>query len=272
MNLSDHKKEISDNGYTILKNILNKNDCIFFKNLLEETYVKYSNKYAKDGENNQLSDKSGEKVVYNLHNKNLAWFKLFEHNKIISIVSSLLKEGSYKNEEPIYLYNISARTPKKGSGRQQIHIDGGIPGLRVPLFINVMWYLDDVHKMNGPTVVVPGSHKKKSFCPDNVVPKNAKKLYLKKGDVVIFDGSLWHGGTNSLSEDSRWALILGYTRWFIKPSFDYAKNTPKELWLKMTEKQKQLLGFNLMPPKDEFTRSRRRTNLSEEPLSYELPD
>ena len=197
MNLSDHKKEISDNGYTILKNILNKNDCIFYKNLLEETYVKYSNKYAKDGENNQLSDKSGEKVVYNLHNKNLAWFKLFEHNKIISIVSSLLKEGSYKNEEPIYLYNISARTPKKGSGRQQIHIDGGIPGLRVPLFINVMWYLDDVHKMNGPTCSSSGSHKKNHFVQIMLCQKCEKTIF-KKGDVVIFDGSLWHGGTNSL--------------------------------------------------------------------------
>ena len=272
MTLFDYKqREILNNGYTILKGVLNKNECSFYKKLLENTYIKYSDKYAKDADKNQLSDKSGEKVVYNLHNKNLIWFKLFEHTKIVAIVSSLLKEGSYKNEEPIYLYNIIARTPNKGFGGQQIHIDGGIR-FESSLFINVMWYFDDVHEMSGPTLVVPGSHKKKSFCPDNYVPRNTKKLYLKKGDVVIFHGSLWHGGTNSMSDDSRWALILGYTRWFIKPSFDYAKNTPKELWLKMTEKQKQLLGFNLLPPKDEFTRSRRRSQISEEPFFYKLPD
>lgn len=266
-----HLQQLRENGFAILKNVLTAKKCAEFKSLLEKTYSEYSSNYALDSEKNGLSDKSGEKVVYNLHNKNYSWFQLFEHEKVLPIVTELLQEGSYQNNEPIYLYNISARSPNIGSGEQQIHIDGGIPGLRVPLFVNVMWYFDNVNESNGPTLVVPKSHRKKSFCPNGYIPKNIKKLLVNKGDVVIFDGSLWHGGSKSINGKSRWAMILGYTRWFIKPSFDYAKNTPQEIWIKLTDTQKRLLGFDLLPPKDEFTRSRRRSLKPENPDVYSLP-
>ena len=271
MKLDSHFKELQDQGYTIIKKVLTDQLCLKYKRLLEKTYSDYSSDYAEDGSKSSLSDKSGEKVVYNLHNKDYAWFKLFEHKHILPIVTNMLQKGSYQNNEPIYLYNISARSPSAGSGEQQIHIDGGIPGLRVPLFINVMWYFDDVNEKNGPTVVVPKSHKKQSFCPDGYIPKGITKLIVDKGDVVIFDGSLWHGGTKSINGKSRWAMRLGYTRWFIKPSFDYVKNTPIEIWSKLRKKKKKLLGFDLIPPKDEFTRSRRRAIKPEIPDPYFLP-
>ena len=39
----------------------------------------------------------------------------------------------------------------------------------------------------------------------------------------------------------------------------------------MTSKQKALLGFDSVPPKDEFTRMRRRSNSFEKPFKYNLP-
>ena len=68
----------------------------------------------------------------------------------------------------------------------------------------------------------------------------------------------WRNSKNN--NNSRWAVLLGYARWFIKPSFDYMKNTPNKIYNKLTKKQKCLLGFNLIPPKDEFTRMSRRSN------------
>ena len=37
------------------------------------------------------------------------------------------------------------------------------------------------------------------------------------------------------------------------------QNTPEHIFKELTDKQKDLLGFNLVPPKDEFTRLRRRS-------------
>ena len=84
--------------------------------------------------------------------------------------------------------------------------------------------------------------------------------------MLIFNANLWHGGSSKKNDKSRWALVLGYARWFVKPSFDYMKNTPIKIYNQLTSKQKSLLGFDLIPPKDEFTRMRRRSEF------YEIPD
>ena len=66
--------------------------------------------------------------------------------------------------------------------------------------------------------------------------------------------------------------MLGYARWFIKPSFDFMKNTPTTIFKELSNEQKSLLGFDLNAPKDEFTRIRRRSSYFEEPTGYKLPD
>ena len=43
-----------------------------------------------------LADKSLEKVVYNLHNKNLSWFKLFEHKTVLKILDKFSKKDHIK--------------------------------------------------------------------------------------------------------------------------------------------------------------------------------
>ena len=102
MTFENHVHEIRDKGYTVIKKVITEKTCKKYKLLLEQAYSDYSYKYATDGEKNELSDKTGEKVVYNLHNKDYSWFKLFENQKTFPIVTKLLQEGSYKNNEPIY--------------------------------------------------------------------------------------------------------------------------------------------------------------------------
>ena len=75
----------------------------------------------------------------------------------------------------------------------------------------------------------------------------------------------------NLDGNSRWAYALGYARWFIKPSFDFMKNTPKNIYDQLTDDKKALLGFNCVPPKDEFSRLRRISQVPEIPENYNLP-
>ena len=48
------------------------------------------------------------------------------------------------------------------------------------------------------------------------------------------------------------------------------KNTPRKIYNRLTKKQKSLLGFDVIPPKDEFTRLSRRSKNFEKPDNYEL--
>lgn len=268
----EHIEHFYKYGYVLLPDLLTAERCAHFRQLLDDNYSNYANQYATESsDKGTLSDKSNEKVVFNLHNKSLDWFELFEHPDVMPIIDAVLKHGSYQQKEPYYLNNISARCPLRGNPGQQLHIDSGLPGVNYCLKVNVVWLLDDFTEKNGATRVVPGSQSWTSFPPNGENHPDEVLITGKQGGALIFDANLWHGGGPNITDASRWALLLGYARWFIKPSFDFMKNTPAAIYEQLTDAQKRLLGFHLNPPKDEFTRLRRISLQPEKPASYQLP-
>ncbi|MDP5143179.1 phytanoyl-CoA dioxygenase family protein [Rheinheimera baltica] len=268
----DSVEHFFKHGYVVVPNLLSAEKCAYFRRLLESNYTDYAEHYATaSSDKGTLSDKSNEKVVFNLHNKSVDWFELFEHPRILAIVSAVLQQGSYQQNEPYYLNNISARCPLLGYPGQQLHIDSGLPGVNYCLKANVVWLLDDFTALNGATRIVPGSHNWTSFPPDGQRHPDEVLITGSQGSALIFNANLWHGGGANVTDNSRWALLLGYARWFIKPSFDFLQNTPDEIYQQLTDAQKRLLGFHLIPPKDEFTRLRRISAQPAQPAPYQLP-
>ena len=273
MTALDYKNKLDAYGYVHIPDLITPEQCDHYKELLEENHKKYSPLYEGNfsPKATELANKSGEKVVFNLHNKDMSWFTLFEHPIILSLLNSALKEGSYKDSEPYYLNNISARCPLHGHPGQQLHLDSNLPGINHTIIVNVLWMLDDFTLENGATRVVPFSHKLQSFAPDGLKHPDEIQLTGKKGGAIVFNSNLWHGGAENTTDESRWGVALGYARWFIKPSFDFMQNTPAHIYNQMTDAQKDLLGFRVVPSKDEFTRMRRRSHYFEPPNEYKLP-
>ena len=271
--INEHIARLDDDGFTVLPSLLTRKECEHFKALLENDFISYSPLYANTREvkTSSLASKVGEKVVYNLHNKSYEWFKLFEHQDILPLLDGLLKEGSYSGAEPYYLNNISARCPLKGHPGQQLHSDSNLPGINYCIIVNVLWTLDEFTLENGATRLVPRSHRIRQFATDGVVHPNEIRITAPQGSAIVFNANLWHGGGENTTPDSRWAVALGYARWFIKPSFDFMYNTPKHIYDQMTNEQRKLLGFHLYPPTDEFSSLRRRSDEPRHPPHYSLP-
>ena len=259
-------KSLKEDGYTMITGVLSKNSCLEYVKVLEKIYAEDSPKYASSNNSASLADKSFEKVVFNLHNKSGDWMKILDHEIIHEIVGPVLKDGSYKNSEPFYMYNSSARNPLKGNPGQQIHVDSNLPGINYPLVVNALWYLEDSNEENGATIVIPDTMKTMQFAEDGKIDYPNKVIVeAKAGDVLLFNANIWHGGGANLNGKSRWAAAVGYARWFIKPSFDTIRNTPMELYKRLTDRQKRLLGFDSNPPLNEFERLNRRAASPEEP-------
>ncbi|MEM7292718.1 MAG: phytanoyl-CoA dioxygenase family protein [Pseudomonadota bacterium] len=265
--------EIKEHGYIVLPDLITDATCAHLANSLDKACSRYQPLHADTdaASSHSLENKSGERVVYNLHNKDLAWFELFEHPGITAILDVLLRDGSYQNADPWYLNNNSARCPLPGGKPQQLHIDSRVAGLNRPLMVNVLWMIDDFTDSNGATRVVPGSHRRTHFAENGRRYEDEIVLTGRRGSAVVFDAGLWHGGTANTNGVRRWGLVLGYARWFIKPAFDFARNTPADLFQRLSVSQQRLLGFDSAPPPDEFTRVRRRSELPESPFPYSLP-
>lgn len=272
----DFEKYVSDvekYGFALIPRVVTASECNAYVRELEDTYKKFTEKYGdKVAGSDGLHNKVLEKTVYNLHNKSDVWMKLFDHSVVHQVIGPLLQDGSYENSEPFYLNNISARTPLLGNPGQQIHVDSNLPGVNYPLMINALWYFEDSNNKNGGTIVVPGTHTRMSFAENGRKYDDAQTIEAKAGDLLIFNGNLWHGGGACSVAGTRWAGIFGYARWFIKPSFDITRNTPKSVYDTWSEGQKRLMGFDLVPPIDEFSRTRRRSADPEFIIDYTLPE
>ena len=257
-----HQKKILNNGFTIIKNVITRKECSDLKVKAIRIFKKLSKHYKIK---NPI-----EETVYNLHNKDFIFLKYLDHKKIFPLIKSVLAEGSYNNNDFIILRQSAIRNPKFGS-EQQLHNDSRIAGVKQPLILQAIWLLDDFNKNNGPTRIIPGSHKTKTFLKNKKKYFNEKLLTGEKGSVIIFDAATWHGSAKKISMEDRWGMIFSYSRWFLKPSFDYNLNTPKKYFKKMTHNQKELLGFRFNPPKDEFGEISSRSKKFIKPKLYSLP-
>lgn len=111
--------------------------------------------------------------------------------------------------------------PLPGYGHQMLHADWGW-GVNHPEVVNVIWMLDEFTPDNGPTRVVPGSHRwglHPAGSQENgeLVDLNEgvpEQRYLtgQSGCCVIYNAHLWHSGTQNESNSLRRAQHLFYTR------------------------------------------------------------
>ena len=80
-----------------------------------------------------------------------------------------------------------------------------------------MFFLDDVTADNGPTRLVPGSHRSGSIPPKNLADPRARHRDEKcitgpAGDVLVFSSHLWHSGTANTSGRPRRVITVTYRR------------------------------------------------------------
>lgn len=271
---SEEKKQLDEEGFIIVENVLTIDQCNYYKQLLEEASEELSESYAVSESAKKFHGTSNStiKIVYNLHNKHRDFLETIDNEKVLPYVAYLLQKGSYENKEPYILQLSTGRGVGKGSPAQQLHIDSNVPGSPYALVAQSLWMLNDFTTENGATKLVPGSHKRTTFAETGKRYPEEIQACGKAGSVLIYNGGVWHGSGENKADMERWALINTYSRWFLKPSFDVYKNTPLDIFNELTVRQKELLGFKVSPPKDEFTRLSRRSEDFEPPTDYKLPE
>lgn len=170
----------------------------------------------------------GAPRLSNLFNKSPAFDRCLRCQPTLAAARYLLHE--------IKVYSLNARNPQRGEGQQMLHAD--VPRVHPTDWrvVNSMVMLDDMTESNGPTRVVPGSHR---WVPINVPDVNMAevshievqpqdrplipadplapypgevRLTGRAGSVAVINGHIWHGGTRNESGASRQVLHLAIGR------------------------------------------------------------
>ena len=154
------------------------------------------------------------------------------------------------------------KTPGKASrtndeGYMRLHTD--THGVPAPLpewaqLVNISWLLTDYNgPEDGPTVLVPGSHRfgrmprgdESEWWVENA-PIQPVPLTGKAGSLAIWHGSLWHGSRPRTAEGMRITLPFIYGRSYLQPIHDWTQALAAgdhAHWLEKYPQLSDLLGF-----------------------------
>jgi hypothetical protein len=116
------------------------------------------------------------------------------------------------------------------------------------LMLNMLVMLDEFTPNNGSTYLLAGSHRQADKPGDAVFFEQAERALGPAGSVLVFHSQLWHASGQNTSSDVRRALTLTLTRPFYKQQVDYPRLVGYEKLDELSEKQRQLIGYNSRVP------------------------
>jgi ectoine hydroxylase-related dioxygenase (phytanoyl-CoA dioxygenase family) len=256
----EQQRLLDEQGYFIVENVFSPAE-------VAEMRSEWDRLRGIEGElgGHEVHIEPGAPRLSNLFNKSPAFDRLLACQPTLAAAHHLLGE--------IRVYSLNGRNPLKGEGQQPLHSD--VPRVHATdwRIVNSMVMLDDMTLENGPTRVVPGSHK---WVPINVpdvnmaevkeivvTPDDRKimpsdptaehpdeiKVTGKAGSVAVINGHIWHGGTRNRSGAPRRVLHLAIGRRSIPQQLVEREHLTPELLERSSPAQRYLLDIEGAEPK-----------------------
>jgi ectoine hydroxylase-related dioxygenase (phytanoyl-CoA dioxygenase family) len=186
------------------------------------------------------------KRMYNLLAKDPVFQAMPTHPAVLPIVERLLDRGCL-------LSGMTAIDIGPGEVAQPIHGDDIVMSAHLarphaPMMVTCMWALTDFTQANGGTRFVPGSHLWPSTPNGKGAPAeiHEQALEMPAGRVMVFHGSLWHGGgPNTTADDWRLGVNVQYCPGFVRQQQNPYLGIPAEVAATFDDRLLELLGYKL---------------------------
>jgi ectoine hydroxylase-related dioxygenase (phytanoyl-CoA dioxygenase family) len=231
--IETHLQAIETQGYTILKNAI------------EPELVDALNE-ALDRLERDLGTTPGAHLfeghhtirIYNLLSRDPVFRKVPVHPAVLPVVEGVLDRGCLVS-------SLSSISIDPGEAAQPIHADDTLIGLPRPhpaVVCNSMWALTDFTEENGATRLVPGSHRFETK-PEYGTHPDSIPAEMSRGSVLVWNGSLWHGGGANRARTRRVGLAMNYCAGFIRQQENQQLGIPLELVRSFEPRLQELVGF-----------------------------
>ncbi len=131
-----------------------------------------------------------------------------------------------------------------GQAKQAIHRDRWAWGKYlkgVEPQLNTIWAMTDFTKENGATQVVPGS----ATWPDDRLPTDDEITYaeMSAGSVLLYTGSVFHGGGANVSDADRIGINITYTLGWLRQEENQYLACPPQIAKTLDPKLQALIGY-----------------------------
>jgi ectoine hydroxylase-related dioxygenase (phytanoyl-CoA dioxygenase family) len=214
---SQQRRHLDEQGYVLLESAMG-------SDLLRELRSRILELFDEEGDRagHEFRKEEGAHRLANLVDKGEVFRRAIVLPEVLDLVKHVVgAEGK--------LSSLNARSADPGTDvGQPLHVDmGAIPDEKGYWVCNTVWLLDDFTRDNGPTRMIPGSHKwgkrPQDEMSDPYAPHPREILLIAPaGTVVVMNAHMWHGGTANRSDSPRLAMHAFYCR-RDKPQQQYQK-------------------------------------------------
>ncbi len=233
--LDEHAARIDRDGYTIVADAIPA-DLVA---ALSEDLLRLERKYRIEPSDN---DFEGSKTVriYNLLVHGELYQRIPVHENVLPLVERVLDPGCL-------ISSLSSIGIGPGETAQPIHADDMLIPLGKPhvaIICNSMWALTDFTEENGATRVVHGSHRL-DHSPSYGQHYDSVAAEMPAGSVLVWRGSLWHGGGANRSDARRVGIAMNYCAGFIRQQENQQLGIPREIARRFSPRLRQLVGYGI---------------------------
>jgi len=228
-------EQIERDGYAILEGVLEPSRC----DELIEDLLRLEGELGTVPAGNSFEGASTWRI-YNL----LAHGPLYEaipvDRRVLPVVEGVLDDGCLVS-------SLSSISIGPGERAQPIHADDQLIPLPKPhpaTVCNTMWALTDFSEANGATRLVPGSHRG-AHSPAYGSEHPSVPAEMARGSVLIWHGSLWHGGGANRTGARRWGIAMNYCAGWVRQQENQQLGLPLATVAGFPRRLQELCGFGI---------------------------
>ncbi len=233
--LREHLERIERDGYSVIEDVIPADRA----DRIAEDLARIERERGIVPSANEFE---GTKTVriYNLLVHGRLYEEIPVHPRVLPVVEGVLDRGCLVS-------SLSSISIDPGESAQMIHSDDQLiplPKPHVPIVCNTMWALTDFTEQNGATRVVPGSHLR-DHSPDVTKTYDSVPAEMARGSVLVWNGSLWHGGGANRSEARRVGIAMNYCAGWIRQQENQQLGIPRETARGFGPRLRELVGYGV---------------------------
>ena len=230
-----HVARIGDVGYTIVKSAIEAD----LLDELAETLARLEAELGIVPGDNAFEGRNTVRI-YNLLAHGEVFARIPIHPGVLPVVEGVLDDGCL-------ISSLSSIAIGPGETAQMIHADDQLiplPKPHVPLVCNTMWALTDFTEANGATRLVPGSHRADGN-PALDGDHQTIAAEMERGDVLIWNGSLWHGGGANSTTERRVGIAMNYCAGWVRQQENQQLGLSPTLVASFPKRLQDLVGYGI---------------------------
>ena len=107
-----------------------------------------------------------------------------------------------------------------------------------------MWAITDFTEENGATRLCPGTHRA-DHSPNLLEHYDSIPAEMPKGSVLVWVGSLWHGGGANTTGHRRVGIAMNYCAGYVRQQENQQLGIPIETARRFPRRLQELCGFSI---------------------------